>query len=96
MVRNESASNISWEKVVSITRLQVAAAIPSEEQWDVRCVCVRLCSRAGASKSLEECFCHAVHLWISCIDEGWLLILPISVRDWDGAVGQKRGKSMSL
>lgn len=54
MVRNEAAFNISWEKAVSITSLQVAVAIPSEEQWHIRCVCAR------ASKSLQEWFCHAV------------------------------------
>lgn len=66
---------------MSITRLQVAIAILSKEQWNVRCVCVRLCSSGRASKLVVECFCHAVDLCISCIDEGWLLILPISIRE---------------
>lgn len=79
-----------------IPRLQVAIAIPPEEQWDTRCVCVRLCSRARAWESLVEYFCRAADFYISCIDESWLLLLPISIRDWDGALGQKRGKSMSL
>lgn len=69
----------------------VAVAIPSEEQWDISvCVCVRLCSRARASKALEEWFCYAVDLCISCIDEGWLLVLPISIRGSDGALGTKK------
>lgn len=81
MARNEPASNTSQKKEVSITRLEVAIAILSKEQWNVRYVCVSLCGCGRASKSVVECFCHAVDLYISCIDEGWLLILPISIRE---------------
>jgi len=81
MARNEPASNISEENAVSITRLQVATAILSKEQWNVTYICVNLRSSGRASKSVVECFCHAADLCISCVDEGWLLILPISIRE---------------